>query len=321
MQEDKLRLVESELKEIESLKNELDGEAMALQEEKNSLQLKRDEMEDRLRQITEVLEGKSIRFITKEDAKLCELNMIARFDTKMQDFPLNVHSPIDDKKYEIRSWDQESHVRFTEGSSSDTPSNARSQYVIAERKHGFFGEKIKKIVVEAVELSHVKEFEEYGFDTRRANLSEFLGLITRFIDSAEIGKYFHVIGISSPTGWDERVKDAIASTDFAQSYVSRYVSICLVDSVTGEVIYNQADERIKGFVEFFEPQFDGERIEKVKNLIINGLTKKDYVVYEDIAEETHEERKFLNKAFHDIDKEKKGKLRHIKNVGLVIEAA
>lgn len=320
MQEDRQRLVENELKEIETLKNELESEAMCLEEEKGSLELKRDEMNDRLRQITEVLEGKPIRFVAKEDAKLCELNFIARFDTKMQSFPLKIHSPIEGKTYEIKSWNETSHLWSTEGSAPDTPSNARSRYVVWERKHGFFGESIEKVIIEAVSLSHLKEFEGYGFDARRANLSEFLSLIARFIKNAEVGKYLHVIGIASPTGWDERVEKEIKSTDFARNYVSRYISICLVDSVTGDVVYSPTDDRITKFVDFFKPQFDRERLEGVKGLIMRRLSEKDHVVFEDIVEEAKEERVFLNKAFHDIDRAKKGRLRYIKDVGLVLEA-
>ena len=318
-QEDKQRLVENELREIDSLKSELESDARSLEEERSSLQLKRSEMDDRLRQITETLEGKSIRFVTREDAKLCELNLIARFDTKMQSFPLKIDSPIERKTHEVKSWNQESHLRYTEGAAPDAPSNVRSRYIIGDRKFGFFGERVKKVVIEAVSLNHLHDFEEYGFDVRRANLSEFLNVVARFLDSAEIGKYLHVIGIASPTGWDERVARELSSTDFAHNYVSRFVSICLVDSVTGDVVHNPADERIARFVDFFRPEFDREKLERIKGIIMKGLSEKDYVVFEDVAEETMEERLLLNKAFHDLDADKKGRLRYIKDVGLVLE--
>lgn len=318
-QEDKQRLVEGELKEIEALKSELDSEARGLEEEKSSLQIKREELGDRLRQITDAMEGKSLRFMAKEDATLSELNTIARFDTKMQTLPLKVRSPIDGKTYEIKSWKRGSHVKLAESTAPDVPSNLRSRYAIEERKHGVFGEKIEKVVIEAISLNHLREYEEYGFDTRRANLSEFLGLITEVIDSAEVGRYFHVIGIASPTGWDERVKEAIASTEFARNYVSRYVSICLVDSVTGEMLLNPADERISQFADYFRPEFDRERVAKVISHIQKRLSEKDYVVFQDMVEETGEERTFINKAFHEMAEAKKARMRLIKDVGLVLE--
>jgi len=144
-------------------------------------------------------------------------------------------------------------------------------------------------------------------------------LITRSINSAEIGQYLHVIGIASPTGWDERVVKELQSGDFAHNYVSRYVSICLVDSVTDEVIYNPSDDRITSFVDYFRPQFDKERVEKVKNYILDRFKLKDYVVFDDVVEETKEERAFVSKAFYDLANDKKARTRYIKNVGLVLE--
>jgi len=319
MQEEKQRLVESELKEIDALKNKLDSEKWNLQQSKDALQLKRQELDDRLRQITEALEGKPIRLVTKEEARLYEQNFIARFDTKMQAFPLKIYSPLENKTYEVRSWNEDSHMKFTEGGTLNTPANARSRYVIGERKYGFFGERIKKVIIEAISLNHLREFELYGFDGRRATLSDFSTLMSRFIDNAEIGKYLHVIGIAAPTGWDERVLKEIGSTEFAHNYVSRYISICLVDSTTGDIVFNPADNRISKFVEFFRPQFDREKVEKIKGMIKGKLFEKDYVVFDDIVKESKEEAVLVHKAFHDIEGEKGGRLRYIKDVGLVLE--
>ena len=190
-----------------------------------------------------------------------------------------------------------------------------------EKKYVFFGERIDKVVVEAISLNHLEEFERYGFDARRANMADFLGVITKFINTAEMGKYLHVLGIASPTGWDARVKKEIESSDFAHNYVSKHVSICLIDSVTGDVFYNPADDRISKFVEFFQPQFDKEKEAKVNKLIRDKLSLKDYIVFNDILEETNEKREIVNKAFYDLEAEGKHRMRLIKDVGLVLETA
>ena len=319
MQEEKQRLVESELNEIETLKERLFSQERAIEDEKTDLQIKREEIDSRLREITDVLQGKPIRFITKEDAKLCELNFIARFETKMETLPMKIQSPIENRTYDIKSWKKGAHLKFAEGVSPDTPANARSRYSVFERKHGLFGESVNKVVIEAVSVNHLEEFEKYGYDTRRINLADFLSIITRFINNAELGEYLHVIGIASPTGWDDRVRKEIESTDFAHNYVSRHVSICLVDSVTGEVVHNPTDNRISNFVEFFQPHFDQEKVVKVKKAIRNKLNLKDHASFEEIMEETNETRTILNKAFYDLETEGMGRLRYIDQVGLVLE--
>lgn len=318
-QEEKRRLVESEITEIEALKDRLLSQGKDVEAERVELEIKRKELESRLKEITDALEGKPIRFITKEDARLCELNFIARFDTKMQAFPLKIYSPIEKRNYEIKSWKEGAHLKFAQGGPPEMPANARSRYSVFERKYGFFGDRIDKVTIEAASLNHLQEFERYGFDVRRANLADFLGVITRHINSAELGKYLHVLGIASPTGWDDRVKKEIESTDFAHNYVSRYVSICLVDSVTGEAVYNPTDDRISKFVEFYQPRFDREKVTRVKDFIRDRLSLKDYVIYKDILEETNEARALVNKAFYDLTDEGKYRTRHIKDVGMVLE--
>jgi len=318
-QEEKRRLVESELGEIKALKDRLLSQGTAFETERAELELKREELDSRLRDITEVLEGKPIRLITKEDAKLCELNFIARFDTKMESFPLKIYSPIEKHTYNIKSWKEDAHLKFAQGSTPEMPTNARSRYCVFEKKYVFFGDRIDKVIIEAVSLNHLQEFERYSFDARRANLADFLGVITRFINTAELGKYLHVIGIASPTGWGDRVKKEIESAEFAHNYVSRYVSICLIDSVTGDVVYNPTDDRINNFVDFFQPQFDKEKVAKVKDAILGKLSLKDYVVFDDMATETNESRTVVNKAFCDLEAEGNYRTRLIKDVGVVLE--
>jgi len=318
-QEEKRRLVESELSEVEILKGRLLSQGKDLKAERMELEIKRTELESRLEEITDPMEGKPIRFVTKEDARLCELNFVARFDTKMQAFPLKIYSPIEKRNYEIKSWKEGAHFKFDQGGPPEMPANARSRYSVFEKKHGFFGDRIDKVILEAVSINHLEEFERYGCDIRRANLADFLGVITRHIDIAELGKYFHVLGIASSTGWDDRVRKEIESTDFAHNYVSRYVSICLIDSATGDVTFNSADERIGKFVEFFEPQFDSEKVAKIKDTIRGKLSLKDYVIFNDILEETKEARILVNKAFYDFTDEGRYRMRHIKDVGVVLE--
>jgi hypothetical protein len=93
----------------------------------------------------------------------------------------------------------------------------------------------------------------------------------------------------------------------------------LVDSATGEVAFNSTDERISKFVEFFQPQFDREKVAKVKEFIRDRLSLKDYVIYKDILEETNEARALVNKAFYDLTDEGKYRMRPIKDVGMVLE--
>jgi hypothetical protein len=274
---------------------------------------------EKLKQITEAADGKPMRFIYKEDARKCELDFIARFDTKMNQFPLKVYTPIEKKTFEIRNWKEGEHVSKSERSTPDMPWNTRSLYVVQENKFGIFGEKIRKVAIEAVSFNHLDEFEHFGIDSQPANITELLSLVTSLIDTAELGKYLHIIGISSPTGWVEKLTEEFKSSGLIRNYISRFVSFCLIDPVTGELFYNTSDERIVRLSEFFKPEFDHEKIDKVTKYVLDRLPISGYVVFEDVIKETNESRKIANKVFYDLQKEGKYRVRQIKDIGLVLQ--
>ena len=218
------RKVEEESRKILEIKaDEFERKKAELELEKQKVIEKRDEIEEILKQIN-TSEEDLLRIVEKDEARFYELNFIGRFDIKMHNFPLKIYSPIENKTFEIKSWQEDSHLKLSEKeANASMPQNLSSRYVIVEKKYKFFGEKVKRVIIEAISLNHLNEYENYGFDVNKATLAEFLELINKFIDSAEFGKYLHVIGIASPTGWEDKVVKEINSSDFAHNYVSRYV--------------------------------------------------------------------------------------------------
>ena len=319
-EEERERVIQSELGELEKIRSELVSQEQSLQDEKRSLEARREEMEERLRQLREVAEGRYLRWLAAEDARLAELNFLSRFEEKMHQFPLKVFSPIENKTYTVSSWEEGSHRRMSEAETSPSkPSNESSRYVVSERKYKIFGPKLPRVIIEAISLSHLREFEEWGFDVRPANLGDFLGVITRHIKSAEIGRRLHILGLASPTGWDKRVTSEISSDSFARNYLSRYVSVCLADSITGEVFCNPLDKRIANFIDHFKPEFKVETIARLKRAVVEELGLKGFVAFEEFAKVVGEPRNMVLKAFYDLEKEVHGAVRFIKDVGLMLE--
>jgi hypothetical protein len=232
--------------------------------------------------------------------------------------PIRIYSPIDKKNFEIRNWNEGEHITSSEKTIPDMPWNTRSLYIVNEKK--LLGEKIKKVAIEAVSFNHLNEFEQFGFDSQKARTGELLSLITGLIDTAESGEYLHIIGISSPTGWEEKLTEEFKSSGIIRNYVSRFVSFCLIDSVTGEVFYNTSDERIAGLTDFFKPEFDHEKVEKVTRYVLSRLGVHGYAVFDDIIKEANESRQIVNKVFYDLQKEGKSRIRQIKDVGLVLQS-
>jgi hypothetical protein len=326
---------EDELRNISGLKEELEKKGEELKSERVELEYEKRGVEERLEKLKNVLEGGEVkRFVTRDVAKIQELNYVGRFDVKMIGVPRKIYDPIERKEWKIRSMSY--HHKFNdvdniltslkmnyEEAMRKLPLNLRSRYIVAEKKYKLFGEEETKVIIEAAVLGHLLDYAENGFDTRSVTLSELLSVLTRYIDSAELGNYFHVLGIASVTGFDKRVFEHVNSGDFHNNFISRYVSLCLVDLETGEVFYNESDERIKGYIDLFKPVFDEEKVRAIKEYVVGRLELKDFAVLDRVAEEAtdggEEGRRLAKKVFYDLETEGIGEVRYDKEFGLVVE--
>ena len=327
---------EDELRNINSLKEELKKKEEELKSEREGLDYEKGEVDERLRKIKNILEGGEVkRFVTSDVAKIHEMNYIGRFDIKMNELPKTIYDPIEKKERKINAWSYHHKFDYADKILSlktlkinydealgRLPLNPRSRYVVAEKKHKLFGKEETKLIIEASLLNHWKDYLQNGFDTKSVTLSELLSVLTKYIDRAEPGNYFHVLGIASVTGFDKKVLEHINSVAFHKNFVNRYVSLCLVDLETGEVFYNESDDRIKAYLPLFKPFFDEEKIRAIKKYVVGRLELKDFAVLERVVKETadnsEEGRMLAKKAFYDLEKEGIGKVKYEKEFGLVI---
>ena len=318
--EEVARLIASELNELQMAREDLLQKEELLEAQKEALAAKREQFEGGLEQLREILEGKSVRYVTAADARLAERNFIARFDAKMQRLPLKLRSPLDGRIYTVKYWGPEAHTRSEVPSAKEGfPRNESSKYIVSEKKHRLFGERVPRLVIEAVSLSHLEELRYRGFDLRRANLGELLALLSERIRAAEKGSYFHVVGVASPTGWDVRLLEELSSGGFTRRYLSPNLAFCLVDSVTGEIFHSPADERIRDFLEFFELEFDEEKILKLVEEIKKELAECFVIGLEDFIGEKRVSRDLALSAFHRAAEEGVANLCFLKGEGPVLE--
>ncbi|MDI6885566.1 MAG: hypothetical protein QMD22_04315 [archaeon] len=329
------RAFEDELRSINMLREELTKKKEELKVEREGLEYARKEVEERLEKIRAILEGGEVkRFVTSDVAKIQEMNYIGRFDIKMNELPRAIYDPIERKERKINRWsyrykfDDMDKILNTlkidyDEVTGTLPLNLRSRFEVAEKRYKLFGKEETRVIIEASVLGHLLDYGENGFDTRSVTLSELLSVLTRYIDSAEFGNYFHVLGIASVTGFDTKVLEQINSNEFHQNFVSRYVSLCLVDLETGEVIYNESDERIQAYIDLFKPMFDAEKVKAIKEYVVGRLELKDFAVLDRVVEEAteggEEGKRLAKKVFYDLEKEGMGEVMYDKEFGLVIE--
>ena len=73
-------------------------------------------------------------------------------------------------------------------------------------------------------------------------------------------------------------------------------------------------------MEFFKPQFDSEKLEKIREYTDNKLAAKGYAVFEDTVAELDLPRILVYKVFRDLQNEDVAKIRYIKEVGLALQS-
>jgi len=325
---------EDELRDINTLKEELEKKEEELKSERAGLEYERREVEERLGKLRTILEGGEVkRFVTSDVAKIHEMNCIGRFDIKMNELPRTIYDPIEKKERRINAWSD--HYKFDDADKilgtrkvdydevmGKLPLNLRSRYVVTDKKYKLFGKEETKVIVEAAVLGHLLDYRENGFDTRTVTLSEVLSVLMKYIDRAELGNYFHVLGIASVTGFDRKVLEHIKSNEFHNNFVSRYFSLCLVDLETGEVFYNESDDGVKAYIPLFKPLFDEETMRAIREHVVGRLELKDFAVLDRIVEEAtdggEEDKRLAKKVFYDLETEGRGEVRFDKEFGLVV---
>ena len=272
--------------------------------------------------VDDVISSMTKRYVRVDDARIHELTFIARFDTKMNAYPVKCFSPREEKTYTVTEWknhyhydsvtaDNASRAATTGTDNQDIPQNVGSVYAIDKKEFIYFGKRKKTLVIDAFSFCNTGDYAELGYDTRMVTLSALMSVLIPIIQRAEDEDYFHVLGITSPTGWDNRVIAWVKGEDPANSYMSRNVAVCLVDAGSGEVYYNPTDLRILSYIDYFRPEFDIERVEKMKNMIRVEFATAEYLEFEKIAKKTGEDRFIIEKAFYALEREKLGRVKFI----------
>lgn len=345
-------LAEGELKEIAGLRESLKKRRDSLVEEKTLIFNKKAELAESFSLVEDVIGQKRSRYVAAEDARASELDFLARFDMKMNAFPVKIFSPNEGMTHTLTSWENHYHYDSGTGAGAGTkvapgtdmrtmPLNVGSVYAIEKKGFGLhvekgirekgedigdsyyppgsivysvgFGKGNKKVVAEAFSYCNIRDYADLGFDTRPVTLPTLMGILQPIIKAAEAGDYYHMLGIASPTGWDEGVIAWVTGA----AYASRNVAICLIDSVLGELYYNKNDNRILSYIDYFRHEFDRERVNKIKTVIRADFDSVEYLEFEKMFEKTKEERFIIQLAFYELEREKVGRIKFVEGVGMV----
>lgn len=315
-------------KEKEALERKQQEEQERLrkqQEEEASLKKAEEKIEqERLRKEDEeaFAKGKGSRYVKLADVKQYELNFIGRLEHRLGDTVI-----FSGKTYRVENLKEIKRVDtsrlgeisgLSERDIKNLPENRSLVGSLTEKK--FFGKK-QRYILQALFFSRVEKYAKAGYDTYPLELEDLNVCLADSRDEAKEKGEWILLCLASPTGFEAAVGRYISSEDFHRNFLSRYLSVCLLDLETGKQLYNPHDEVAKEFAKLCELETDSEKDAKMKlsvrKEIEDELLLKDFIVLGDIAKILGNDTA-VKSAFYEYAGEKGYNVRFVEDIGLLM---
>ncbi len=313
-------VVEALQAEVETLRktvNELSSQAEQYRRLLEAVTTEKEKVESRLQEVEAALRGESEgHLVTSEEAMGFEELLVHRILLKAGN-GLEIYDPVRGRHRRISAWDEVLHYELV----APGPENKglpRGKGVVLAKKRGLFFKK-KDVVIEAVTLVHPEAYREKGWDTRPVNLAELLDLVGSRVDEAEKGNYYHILVVSSPTGFTKKALDYIGGSEFHKNFVAKHVTVYLVDPVTGTITRNPADRAAAENEELARLELPEERVEKVIRYVLSREAygkamqvspASPFLRIDQIASATGEEPEIIRRALSRLEQQGYGKVKH-----------
>ena len=189
------------------------------------------------------------RLLSKEDVEFLRLNYFSLMQSRLTS--QGVVSPLTGDEYNKGAWEID----------------ATDEGITAEITRGM----IKKRVAVGFEIKFLVPADEEGFIYRKIG-KDASDMITGFIQPDEGGKNsFGALVLVSPTGWSEWIIDKVTHIRNMNK------SVYLVDLSERTVFFNDSDEKIKLFSDWFVPvsieEAVGDMVTKLKDAVAGGMSQ------------------------------------------------
>lgn len=334
-------LVEEELANLQAEYSTLETEIEQLEREQEQIEQSTlldaddDAFDARLETLEQSIDAdteagiKGEQIVTATIARLLELDYLGRFETAMHNRD-TLQTPdgsfdVPEGYWEGRSSRSNEQPRLNGQllageDPAEYPSNQAARYEM--RDSGYLGLTSETtMVIEALVYTHLEAFATNGFDTQPADIDDLLGLVNDAVSEAEDGEYTYLLGIASPTGWTDRVRQQVTAPEMARTRYSRHVSICLIDLQTGDVIYDESDPLLSDNLALFEPAIDTERTSDCLTVIREEYVADaacDSVLLSELIEDHGFDSHIIKRAFNRLEDDDVGEQLYVEDVGLAL---
>jgi hypothetical protein len=220
--------------------------------------------------------------VTTYVAAMLELIFREKLRSKLREVketPIVIKAPWGDVT--INRWNYERILPESDSEEKNAviPRNMSIVFGHISKAHLGFGEE-RIIEVRGIYLTHIDTLKAQGFDHKPATLEDLLNVLKRNLDTSEDNKNnnknnnkkkYMLIGIASPTGWEESVVKYVAGE---RSLVFSSAVVILVDLIDNKAIYPENLSTIMPSIDRYARMFIPEtRVEEEKRVeeVINEL--------------------------------------------------
>jgi hypothetical protein len=167
----------------------------------------------------------------------------------------------------------------------------------------------------------VERYADPGYDCDPLTLADVTVMLAEMQDRARSAGIVTVLCLASPTGFEQQVQDFINGEEFHRNYISRYLSVLLLDVETGVLVFNPADETAQAFSEICRLEIDSEKVAKVRRNVEEAmrdiLKLQRFVVFDDIQKVVGD-GSLMKSAFYDCAARMGREVQFVEGVGLVM---
>jgi len=329
--EEELRRLSEQYSEDKAAKEALEAEARTLRQRVDELSqmlaeyeaasgvlaTEKSMLEAKLAEIEAAIRGEQgERLVSSEEAMAYEALFMERFNYHLNSFPLTLYIPPKKREVKIFKWGKPNpETVILAGEAGPAPKTISTRYTLRE---GMIRKK-PTMVVEAISFARPDPYKLEGYDKKPMTLAEALELVRGRAEQARSQGYYHVLILSSPTGFTDRLKNYVSGDEFHRVFLSKHLALTLFDPVTGEVYTHPADPVIKKLWDVVKPLAGFEEVEaaakKVMELEEDALARSPsfpYYTLDELVERTGAQSEVLRAALEKLEKEGAGRIVNYK---------
>jgi methyl-accepting chemotaxis protein len=347
-QAEAVNLIEHELEELRSERDDLKAELDRLEAHREGIEADREHLGDRQADLEYRIERMESSFPEEDDtgglpakdavtaslARVMEMDYLGRFDITLNETDM-IHLPDQDFEPPEGYWESRNERRsewarvLGEDDTVDPaeyPANRAARYEITDSRYLGLAREMAA-VIEAVVVSDLEAYAANGFDTAPAGVDDLLGYVEQAIHESESEGVTYLLGVASPTGWTDRVRDEIMAGEgddgvLSRARFGRNVSVVLVDLQDGSLHYDEADAVAADNSHLFEPPVHDDRIETCLQTIREeyvGDVAEEHVLFQELVDDHGYEPPVVKRSFNQLEAEGVGDQLMIDEYGLSLD--